>query len=57
MTDKVDLGIQPALAEQVRRTYAWLLPKRCDDCGVNWADYPSKLCPGCEAYREHTGAI
>ena len=31
--------------------------KRCDDCGKNWADRPSKLCPGCEAYREHTGAI
>jgi hypothetical protein len=27
--------------------------KRCDDCGVHWADPPSALCPGCEAYREH----
>ncbi len=57
MDDKVDLGIQPALANQVQRTYAWLLPKRCDECGTNWADYPSKLCPGCDAYSEHTGAI
>ena len=31
--------------------------KLCADCGKNWADYPSKLCPGCEAYREHTGAL
>ena len=30
--------------------------KRCEDCGAEWADHPSKLCPGCEAYREHTGA-
>ena len=29
--------------------------RRCADCGTNWADLPSKLCPGCEAYREHTG--
>lgn len=27
--------------------------QRCDDCGVHWADPPSALCPGCEAYREH----
>jgi len=27
--------------------------KKCDGCGVHWADPPSSLCPGCEAYREH----
>lgn len=27
--------------------------RRCSDCGIYWADYPSDLCPGCEAYREH----
>jgi hypothetical protein len=27
--------------------------KRCVECGVNWSDPPSRLCPGCEAYREH----
>lgn len=25
----------------------------CAECGTNWADPPSTLCPGCEAYREH----
>ncbi len=25
----------------------------CEECGINYADYPSKLCPGCEAYLEH----
>lgn len=29
----------------------------CDDCGVYPADSPGALCPGCEAYREHTGQI
>ncbi len=29
----------------------------CDDCGEEPADLPSKLCPGCAAYREHTGGI
>jgi hypothetical protein len=26
---------------------------RCEECGTHWADPPSKLCPGCQAYREH----
>ena len=26
----------------------------CEDCGINPADPPSRICPGCEAYREHT---
>jgi rubrerythrin len=26
---------------------------KCEDCGINPADPPSKLCPGCEAFREH----
>jgi hypothetical protein len=26
----------------------------CEGCGVNYADPPSKLCPGCQAYQEHT---
>jgi hypothetical protein len=32
-------------------------PKLCAGCGKNWADLPSRFCPGCEAYREHTGQI
>lgn len=27
----------------------------CDDCLENSADLPSRLCPGCDAYRDHTG--
>jgi hypothetical protein len=27
--------------------------RRCEEC-ENWADPPSRLCPGCEAYQEHT---
>lgn len=26
---------------------------RCEGCGKDWADLPSKLCPGCQAYKEH----
>ena len=29
-------------------------PKLCSDCGLYPADLPSHICPGCEAYREHT---
>lgn len=25
----------------------------CEECGSYPADLPSKLCPGCEAYKEH----
>jgi hypothetical protein len=28
--------------------------KRCDECGIYMADPPSRLCPGCQAYKEHT---
>jgi hypothetical protein len=28
-------------------------PKPCVECQVNLADLPSKLCPGCQAYKEH----
>jgi rubrerythrin len=27
--------------------------KKCAGCGVHYADPPSELCPGCEAYRGH----
>jgi hypothetical protein len=30
-------------------------PKRCAECDKEWADPPSRLCPGCQAYRDHTG--
>ena len=32
-----------------RKEEPWL----CSECGMNRADYPSDLCPGCEAYQEH----
>jgi hypothetical protein len=28
-------------------------PSLCEGCGQNPADAPSKLCVGCQAYREH----
>lgn len=28
-------------------------PPICEGCGLNRSDPPSKLCPGCQAYREH----
>lgn len=27
----------------------------CDECGFYPADWPSRLCQGCEAYHEHQG--
>lgn len=28
-------------------------PLRCEGCDQNFADPPSKLCPGYQAYRDH----
>lgn len=28
-------------------------PVKCEGCETNYADFPSKLCPGCQAYKEH----
>lgn len=28
-------------------------PKKCEECGVYYADWPMKTCVGCDAYREH----
>ena len=28
-------------------------PAKCAECDRYYADPPSKLCPGCQAYREH----
>lgn len=27
--------------------------KRCIECNNNWADLPSQICPGYQAYQEH----
>jgi hypothetical protein len=28
---------------------------KCDDCGQNYVEKKGDICPGCDAYREHTG--
>ena len=28
---------------------------KCDECNQNYVDAKGEICPGCEAYREHTG--
>lgn len=45
LTDEQDREVQAAFDSD--------LPPMCDGCGLNRADPPSKLCPGCQAYREH----
>ena len=37
----------PELASKPKRR------KRCESCGKDWADLPSKICPACEAYKDH----
>jgi len=42
---------------EIQKTHDELVkPKRppvCEGCGKNRSDPPSKLCPGCQAYRDH----
>lgn len=47
----------PKHLAQAAMSGAGELAARCIDCAENPADVPSNLCPGCEAYREHTGVI
>ena len=42
-------------ASGIRKKMNGTVQTKCDDCGANWADWPSKLCPGCEAYQAHQG--
>lgn len=39
--------------EEARRKVRIVHPRKCEECGVNPGD--PRICPGCEAYREHTG--
>lgn len=45
-------------ADQIERALAETEPKEkpllCEECGLYPADLPSKICPGCAAYKEHT---
>jgi hypothetical protein len=43
----------PPLGSTAATLYCGMRRKRCAGCGVNWADPPSSLCPGCQAYAEH----
>ena len=45
LTDEQDKEVQAA--------FDGMLPPMCEGCDQNRADPPSKLCPGCQAYREH----
>jgi len=50
----VTLTISAANRDAFVRAVADLLAAPlCDSCGKNSADLPSRLCPGCQAYREH----
>jgi hypothetical protein len=52
-------GFAKAELDHWRSVHGWDIRKatrrrvRCEECRINWADLPSRLCPGCEAYREH----
>lgn len=33
--------------------HQWGATAKCEECDTYAADPPSRLCPGCQAYREH----
>lgn len=44
------MGIAPG---DRAKALAGKLPPRCEGCDKDYADPPSRLCPGCQAYRDH----
>ncbi len=51
---KLVIEVPPGTAKLVKASFAALRPPPlCESCGVNRADPPSKLCPGCQAYEAH----
>lgn len=38
----------------IRKSMSGSVQRKCVECGTNWADWPSKICVGCDAYKEHT---
>lgn len=56
-SDRVFDGTRRPSDAQIERVRARRRPRLCEECGVYPADPPSKICPGCEAYREHTGQV
>lgn len=53
---ETNYGAKPVSTELATEIYQ-ALGEVCEACGKNAADPPSKLCPGCEAYKDHTGEI
>lgn len=49
MTPEEDQEVQDAFDGKIKA------PAICEECGKGHSDPPSKLCPGCQAYRDHTG--
>jgi len=47
-------GLRAVIEQRLRAEIEAALPPMCADCGINRSDPPSKLCPGCQAYRDHT---
>lgn len=47
---RITAGDRLALQKELR---AFSKPPLCEECARYRADPPSRLCPGCEAYREH----
>ncbi len=54
-TRKIDLLAVPKQDLELKVRPRPTRPRKCEECGVNPADIPSRLCVGCDAYREHTG--
>jgi hypothetical protein len=46
-------GGECGCAETARAVLEQSMPPKCEGCGVNYSDPPSRLCPGCEAYQGH----
>ena len=47
-------GAKYMAAKELSQETGHILYRLCIECGEYPADDPSPLCPGCEAYKDHT---
>lgn len=54
-TEKEVIAARAAIAKATgsQSSTEGTFPRKCESCGKNPADPPSRICVGCEAYQEH----
>lgn len=52
-THQIRRGTTVEQVKHMRRRLGVVMPPKCVECGIDYSDPPSPMCPGCAAYMEH----